>query len=468
MKMTESQRLLADYVTNGSEGAFRELVTRYTDLVYSTAIRLVCGDSQLAQEVCQTVFIDLARKAQTISGEVMIGGWLHRHTRFVAATLMRGERRRQSRERQAAEMNALRNEPGCNLAWASLQVDEAIDTLATEDRTALVLRFFEQADLHSVGVALGISENAARMRVTRALDKLHSILGRRGATLSVTALAAALGAEAVTAAPTGLAASLAATALAGGIANATTLTFIKTIGMAKLKCGIIGALAVVAVATPLTLQRHSLTRLREENQSLRQQLEEQLAIGRNQQANTQPNVAQPVEQDHLRELLRLRGEVGLLKRQLAETTTAAERSAKPAQMQLPDDPQEREKQLAMARLNYPKYWMIAFFEYAQQNQDQCPTNFDQALSFLPDKAREQTNLGPDQFEIVYQGSLKDLTNGQSLIVIREREAVAGNGGWWRAYGFADGHSELHKAEDGNFEPWEAKHFVAAPANLSGQ
>jgi len=466
--MTESQRLLADYVTNASEGAFRDLVTRYTDLVYSTALRLVCGDSQLAQEVCQTVFIDLARKARTISGGVMIGGWLHRHTRFVAATLMRGERRRQSRERQAAEMNALRNEPDCNLAWASLQVDEAIDTLATEDRTALILRFFEQADLHSVGVALGISENAARMRVTRALEKLHSILRHRGATLSATALAAALGAEAVTAAPTGLAASLATTALAGGMASATTLTFIKTIGMAKLKCGILGALAVVAVATPLAVQRQSLTRLRDENQSLRQQLEEQLAIERNQLANAQSNVSQPVEQDHLRDLLRLRGEVGLLKRQLADAATVAERSAKAAQMQHPDDPQERERQLAMARLSYPKYWMTAFFEYAHQNQDQCPTNFDQALSFLPNEAKEQTNLGPDQFEIVYQGSLQDLTNRQSVIVIREREAVDGNGGWWRAYGFADGHSELHRAEDGNFEPWEAKHFVVAPTNLSSQ
>jgi RNA polymerase sigma factor (sigma-70 family) len=466
--MTESQRLLADYVTNGSEGAFRELVTRYTDLVYSTAIRLVGGDSQLAQEVCQTVFINLARKAQTISGEVMIGGWLHRHTRFVAATLMRGERRRQSRERQAAEMNALRNETGCNLAWVSLQVDEAIDTLATEDRTALILRFFEQADLHSVGVALGISENAARMRVTRALEKLHSILRSRGATLSLTALAAALGAEAVTAAPAGLAASLAATALAGGIASATTLTFIKTMGMAKLKFGILGALAVMAVATPLAVQRQSLTKLREENQSLRQQLEEQLVNERNQLTNTQSIVAQPVEQDHLGELLRLRGEVGLLKRQLAEAATAAERSAKTSQVQLKDDPQEREKQLAMARLNFPKYWMTAFFEYAHQNQDQCPTNFDQAFSFLPDRAREQTNLAPDQFEIAYQGSLKDLTNGARVIVIRERQAMMWNGGWTRAYGFADGHSELHTAADGDFGPWEAQHLVAGPLNLSGQ
>jgi len=78
--MTDAQRLLADYVTNGSEAAFRELITRYLDLVYSTAVRLVSGDTHRAQDVAQTVFIDLARKAPSLPNDVMLGGWLHRHT----------------------------------------------------------------------------------------------------------------------------------------------------------------------------------------------------------------------------------------------------------------------------------------------------------------------------------------------------------------------------------------------------
>src|SRR6267154_3766969 len=104
--MTDSQNLLAEYARTGSDAAFRELVTRYVDLVYSTALRLVEGDTHRAEDVAQTVFVDLARMARTLSNEVMLGGWLHRHTCFVAANTMRGERRRQSRERQAAEMNA--------------------------------------------------------------------------------------------------------------------------------------------------------------------------------------------------------------------------------------------------------------------------------------------------------------------------------------------------------------------------
>src|SRR5690348_15191462 len=114
--MNDTQQLLAEYVSHGSDAAFRELVNRYINLVYSAAIRLVNGDAHLAQDVAQTVFADLARKASSLSKETMLGGWLHRHTCFVAANLMRRERRRQSRERQAAEMNTQPDHSAANLA----------------------------------------------------------------------------------------------------------------------------------------------------------------------------------------------------------------------------------------------------------------------------------------------------------------------------------------------------------------
>ena len=107
--MTDSQQLLAEYRQNGSDAAFRELVNRYVDLVYSTALRLVERDTHRAEDVAQTVFVDLARKARTLPQEVRLGGWLHRDACLVAGHTMRGERRRQSRERQAVEMNVLEN-----------------------------------------------------------------------------------------------------------------------------------------------------------------------------------------------------------------------------------------------------------------------------------------------------------------------------------------------------------------------
>jgi RNA polymerase sigma factor (sigma-70 family) len=270
--MTDSQQLFAEYVKNGSEPAFRELVARYVDLVYSAAVRLVDGDTHLAEDVAQTVFVDFARLAPALSKDIMLGGWLHRHTCFVAAKTMRSERRRQSRERQAVEMNALPDHSEANLQLVAPVLDEAINELGSEDRAAILLRFFEQRDFRSVGATMGSTEEAARKRVTRALEKLHALLKRRGVTFSAAGLGTALVSEAVTAAPAGLAASISTAAFAGAAGTGTTLTVLKFMAMTKLKAGIIGAIVVAGVVTPLVVQHQTQVRLREENQSLRQQV----------------------------------------------------------------------------------------------------------------------------------------------------------------------------------------------------
>ena len=105
--MTNDEQLLDAYARERSESAFGELVTRHIDFVYSTALRVVNGDSHLAQDVAQTVFIDLARKAGSLPGDVGLAGWLHRHTCYKGATAVRTERRRQTREQTAMEMLSL-------------------------------------------------------------------------------------------------------------------------------------------------------------------------------------------------------------------------------------------------------------------------------------------------------------------------------------------------------------------------
>ncbi len=189
--MTDSQTLLSLYARTGSESAFRELVSRYIDLVYSTAFRLVGGDAQSAQDATQTVFVALAAKAGMLPKDVMLGGWLHQHTRFVAGEIMRTERRRQMRERQAAEMNAIEDHSESNLAQVAPVLDEAIGQLDVEDRTAILLRFFERKDFRSVGEAIGSNEDAARKRVDRALEKLRVLLKHRGVALTTAALGTA-------------------------------------------------------------------------------------------------------------------------------------------------------------------------------------------------------------------------------------------------------------------------------------
>lgn len=271
--MTESQQLLAEYVENGSETAFRELVARYLDFVYSAAVRLTCGDSQLAEDISQTVFVHLARKARSLPRQVLLGGWLHQDTCFVAATVMRGERRRQSRERQAVEMNALNDSSEASLARIAPLLDEAINELGSEDRTAILLRFFEQHDFRSIGAALGSNEDAARMRVNRALEKLHVLLKQRGATSSAAVLALALTGTTVMAAPPGLAVSISSAALAGAAAGGgSALTLLKVMTMTKLKLGILSAILVAGVVSPLVIQHQ--TKLRRENEDLRQQMDQ--------------------------------------------------------------------------------------------------------------------------------------------------------------------------------------------------
>jgi RNA polymerase sigma factor (sigma-70 family) len=207
--------LLQDYARHGSEAAFQTLVERYLNLVHSVASRHV-RDTQLAEEVCQAVFILMARKARTLKEGIVLSGWLFRTTRFVAARALRGEQRRQRREQEACEMQTLTTS---DENWRRIEpnLDEALEHLGAADRNLLLLRFYEGRNHKEAGAALGLSEDAARKRGTRALERLRHWFAGRGIALSATVLAAALASNAVQAAPAGLAESVfAATGKATG------------------------------------------------------------------------------------------------------------------------------------------------------------------------------------------------------------------------------------------------------------
>jgi RNA polymerase sigma factor (sigma-70 family) len=335
--MTETQKLLADYAENGSETAFRELVGRYIDFVHSVATRLTGSDAHLAEDVCQMVFADLALQSRTLSRDSALGGWLHRHTCLVASTIMRGERRRQSRERQVALMNELPDYSEANLAAIAPVLDDAIDHLGDEDRAAIVLRFFERRDLRSVGEAMGTSENTARMRVSRALDKLHSLLKHHGVSYSAAGLGTALGASAVTAAPVGLAAGVSGAVLAGTVAGTgTALVGLKFMAMTKLKMGV-AAIIVAGAATTFILQDQAQSKIRDQNLSLRRQVDQLAALAAENQglSNRLARAAEPkpLTPAELSELLRLRSEATAQKRELADLQAAAVRTTNAAAAQ---------------------------------------------------------------------------------------------------------------------------------------
>ena len=142
--MADDRQLLHRFAEERSEAAFGELVTRHLPLVYSTAIRQAGGDEHLAKDVAQVVFTDFARKAPSLSKDVILAGWLHRATIFAARQILRGDRRRREREQQAVTMNAPSSDTENDWQQIRPLLDEALDRLSKADRDALLLRFFEQ------------------------------------------------------------------------------------------------------------------------------------------------------------------------------------------------------------------------------------------------------------------------------------------------------------------------------------
>ena len=249
---TESQKLLSAYVKSGSEDAFRELLRQYVDLVYSTALRVAHGDEHLAQDVTQTVFLNLARKAATIPDSMPLGGWLHRDAFFTASKMVRAEIRRESRERKAVEMNLLHASEQSTIE-TSLHLDAAINQLPDHDRQAILLRFFEQRDFESIGQALGSSANAAQKRVSRAVDQLRRILSGRGVIVSEVALLATLG-QAVSAAPPALAGTVGVAVLSA--IKTPTLNLLAILMGNKIFTAVTGIVIAGSLFAPLLLQTH--------------------------------------------------------------------------------------------------------------------------------------------------------------------------------------------------------------------
>jgi RNA polymerase sigma factor (sigma-70 family) len=224
--MNDDAALLRHYVADRSEAAFAELVRRHIGLVHATALRRVGGDAHLADDVTQTVFITLVRKAPTLVDRSSLAGWLYLSTQMAAAEVVRGEQRRKAREISAhtMDLNNAPDHPAADVAQLRPLLDDALVALKEDEREAVVLRFFEKRSFAEIGGALRVTEEAARKRVDRSLDKLHTILVRRGVTSSVAALGVALTAAGVSAIPDNLVAQVTAAAVAQAAAESAAVT----------------------------------------------------------------------------------------------------------------------------------------------------------------------------------------------------------------------------------------------------
>jgi RNA polymerase sigma factor (sigma-70 family) len=320
-------QLLREYARHGNEAAFREIVLRHTDLIYSSALRQVASPD-LARDVAQSVFTDLARKARPLAeslGEnASILGWLFRSTRFAALNQLRNDRRRQTRERHVMEHFNPASETASE--WDRIQpmLDEAMAALSDEDRDALLLRFFKNQDFRAVGESLGISDDAAQKRVSRAVEKLREFFSKQKIAIGASGLAVLISANAVQSAPIGLAAAISAAAVLTGatISTSTAVATTKAIAMTALQKSIIGATLAVFAGTGI-FEAHLTSQLREQNQILQKQqmplteqirqLQSALNDATNQLAGLLAENAQLKSNSNEIELLKLRGEITQLK-----------------------------------------------------------------------------------------------------------------------------------------------------------
>jgi RNA polymerase sigma factor (sigma-70 family) len=216
--MTDTQ-LLQEYVETGSQEAFAEIVRRHVNLIFSSALRQV-RNAAMAEDVTQAVFILLAKKAGTLRHETVPAAWLLAATRYAALDAIKLESRRKKHEKRAAEMapTHVPNNVELEFKWEGVKpcLDEAMSRLGETDRRAIMLKFYEKKTFREIGLDLGIAEEAARKRVSRATKKLRGLLGTRGAIISESLLGSMFMVKFVHAAPSALASKIVAVAVGQG------------------------------------------------------------------------------------------------------------------------------------------------------------------------------------------------------------------------------------------------------------
>ena len=258
--MADDPELLRRYFDLGDENAFATFVSRHLGLVYFAALRRTGGNAALAQDVAQDVFTAAARQARTLRRHDAVTGWLYTTTRFIAAKTMRDTLTRRRWEQAAAPPHDLTADVAA-AEWERLRpvIDAALDELGERDRASVLLRFFEARPFADIARAAHISEDAARMRVERALARLRVALRRRGVTSTEGALGMALAQHIAGAIPAGLAATVTGAAMAGGtvIGSVTTgATLVTFLGTTKV-AATLALVALTVVGFAVREERHA-------------------------------------------------------------------------------------------------------------------------------------------------------------------------------------------------------------------
>jgi RNA polymerase sigma factor (sigma-70 family) len=261
----DDARLLLDFTATGSQSAFALIVRRHVDLVYACAQRHV-HDAQLAEDITQAVFLLLARKAHSLRHEAVLAAWLLRATRYASLDAIKLRQRRRKHEMEAAEMIRSTDPERCaatDAARAELlgMLDAAMTRLGEADRRVLVLRFYEKRTFPEIGDALGTTEESARKRVQRSIERLRAVFTRGGSLVAtggmIAIVTAALG-DCANAAPAGLATKASMSAASSGFAVNVAVAVARRMMFAQLKIVAFATCAGVTMCIVAGIFVHSL------------------------------------------------------------------------------------------------------------------------------------------------------------------------------------------------------------------
>jgi RNA polymerase sigma factor (sigma-70 family) len=461
-RMTSDLDLLRQFARENSQDAFTEIVRRHVNLVYSAALRQV-RSPQLAEEVAQSVFTDLARNAGKLNSETILTAWLYSVTRRTAIDVIRKESRRRLREQIAVEMNDMNATAN---DWTQIEplLDDAMAALDETDRSAILLRYFENKNLREVGESLKISDDAAQKRVSRAVERLREFFSKQKITIGASGLAILISANAVQSAPIGLAATISATAILAGTAvhTSTIIAATKTIAMTTLQKTFIAAALTAAIGTGI-YEAHQNSQLQNQVQMLQQQqvpLAEQIQqLQQERDDATNQLAALEAENERLQssqnttELLKLRGEVtrfqddannptdiaakawlakvNKLKQRLEETPDAdipelqfltEQDWLNAASGKLDTDTDFRRALAALRNAGQNKFGNMIFGalqKYSQANNEQFPTDLTQLQPYFDSPVDDAVLQG---WEIVPAKDIPNMKFGGDWL-ITERSAV---------------------------------------------
>ena len=412
MNDQKDSELLRAYVERQSEAAFATLVQRHLNFVYSAALRMVC-DSHLAEDVTQGVFIALANNATRLVDRPVLSGWLHRTAQNIAAQTVRSDVRRRAREQEAAGMNELVATQS-DAIWEHIapHLDAALGELGEQDRDALLLRYFERKSAREMAQTLGVSDDAAQKRVSRAVERLREFFIKRGISVGTGGLVVVLSTNAVQAAPAGLALTISTAAVIAktAIISTATTTANQAIAMTLFQKALITVTLAAAIGTGIyeaskaSQLRRQVQTTEEQNDAAIEQIEQ---LERERSGFARRLASSQQEADRLRgdvaDVYKLRAEVAKLRsdsQELAQIKSAAAQKG--------NDPAELAAKALLGKINLLKARMeqmperkIPELQYlndetwariAQTARLETDAGIRQALSSLRDFAKQ--NVAP--------------------------------------------------------------------------